>query len=351
VAAGCAAAVVLLGAAGCARNAATGERQLMLVDERAEIEMGRQADRVVVARLGLLPNGALQKYVSAVGARVAARSERPGLAWRFRVLDEPSVNAFALPGGFVYVTRGLLAHLNSEAELAVVLGHEIAHVAARHSAVRASQARVASLGLGLIGLASPGIAGGGELAAAGLEATLLELGREHEREADVVALRYATRCGYAPRAMRAVLRLLAQVEDAAAPASAARVLSTHPGARDRLVAIEPRLDRGGSLLGAAYLRAIDGLPFGDDPLASAPVRRQAKLGLGRPAGVVPVAPRRERLRLQVVYSGPLRLAEFDRAFPSVVPLRTIAAINGIPFEDPLAVMPTPAKRVVHPGPR
>src|ERR1043166_1632019 len=105
-----------LSAGGCATNPATGARQIMLVSESQEIAMGRDYDRQVVATIGLYPDSGLQRYLQQFGRRLAATSERPNLPWTFRVVDDPVVNAFALPGGFIYVTRGILGHLNSEAE-------------------------------------------------------------------------------------------------------------------------------------------------------------------------------------------------------------------------------------------
>jgi len=125
--------------AGCARNPATGHNELMLVSESQEIAMGQQYDSQVVATIGLYPDPALQSYIQTLGKRLAATSERPNLPWTFRVVDDPAVNAFAVPGGFVYVTRGILAHMNNEAQLATVVGHEIGHVPARHTAAEMSK--------------------------------------------------------------------------------------------------------------------------------------------------------------------------------------------------------------------
>ena len=135
--------------AGCSVNPATGKNQLMLVSQDQEIAMGRQADTAVVATIGLYPDAAWQAYIQQLGARLAATTERPDLPWTFRVVDDPAVNAFALPGGFVYVTRGLLTYLTSEAELASVVGHEIGHVAARHTAAEMSKQQIIGLGLAL----------------------------------------------------------------------------------------------------------------------------------------------------------------------------------------------------------
>src|SRR5437870_5435462 len=141
-----------LGSAACATNPATGAKQIMLVSESQEISMGRDYDKQVVASIGLYPDSGLQRYIQQFGTRLAATSERPDLPWTFRVVDDPVVNAFALPGGFIYVTRGIFAHLNSEAELAGVVGHEIGHVTALHSASQMTKQQLAQVGL-VIGLA------------------------------------------------------------------------------------------------------------------------------------------------------------------------------------------------------
>src|SRR5438309_1961579 len=136
-----------LGSAGCAVNPATGARQLMLISESQEIAMGRDYDQQVAASIGLYADTAWQRWIQQFGARLAASSERPNLPWTFHVVDDPVVNAFALPGGYIYVTRGILAHLNSEAELGGVVGHEIGHVTARHSVSQLSKQQLAQLGL------------------------------------------------------------------------------------------------------------------------------------------------------------------------------------------------------------
>jgi predicted Zn-dependent protease len=144
------AAIALAGLAGaCATNPVTGKQQLALVSEQQEIQLGRETDQQVVQQLGLYPDEDLQRYVDAVGQQLAADSERPELPWTFRVVDDASVNAFALPGGFIYLTRGIMTHFNNEAEMAAVLGHEIGHVTARHSVQQISRQQLASLGLGL----------------------------------------------------------------------------------------------------------------------------------------------------------------------------------------------------------
>jgi len=144
--------------AGCARNPATGANELMLVSQSQEIQMGQEYDQQVIQQIGLYGDSAMQRYVREVGMKLASTSERPNLPWTFRVVDDPAVNAFAVPGGHIYVTRGIMAHLNSEAELASVMGHEIGHVTARHTAHQMSQQQVAGLGLAIGAIASPVIA-------------------------------------------------------------------------------------------------------------------------------------------------------------------------------------------------
>ena len=260
----------LLGS-GCATNPATGERELSLIGEQQEIAMGRQADRDVQATIGVYDDPGLQAYVEGVGARLAAASERPDLPWTFRVADDPAVNAFALPGGFIYVTRGLLATMNSEAELAAVVGHEIGHVTARHAVNRISRAQLAGLGLGIGMILSPELAQFGDLASLGLNLLFLKYSRDDERESDVLGLRYVRGAGYDPDAM---VDVFAQLERASGLSGSERVpdwLATHPApeergqrAADALAALPPA-EREGTVAREAYQRQLDGLVYGQDP--------------------------------------------------------------------------------------
>ena len=163
--------------------------------------MGREYDQDVAASIGLYADSGLQRYIQQFGARLAATSERPNLPWSFHVVDDPVVNAFALPGGFIYVTRGILAHLNSEAELAGVVGHEIGHVTARHSVSQMSKQQLAQIGLAVGTIASPEFERFGALASAGLGVLFLKYSRDAERQADDLGLRYMRRVNYDPREM------------------------------------------------------------------------------------------------------------------------------------------------------
>ena len=161
--------------------------------------MGKEADAQIPQQLGLYDDRELQDYVNDLGQRLAADSERPHLPWTFRVVDDDVVNAFALPGGFIYVTRGILSHMSDEAELAGVLGHEIGHVTARHSVNQMSKGMLAQIGLGVGSVLSPEVANLAGLAQTGLSLLFLKYGRDDERQADELAFRYGARADYDPR--------------------------------------------------------------------------------------------------------------------------------------------------------
>src|SRR5258705_6938267 len=143
-----AAALALL-LSGCATNPVSGRREFTLVSSSAEARMGREGYKAVLAEYGAYDDSTVQKYVTGVGLKLAKASQLPDLDWHFTVIDDPSVNAFAMPGGYIYITRGILAHLNSEAQLAGVLGHEIGHVTARHTAAQITRQQLAGWSLGL----------------------------------------------------------------------------------------------------------------------------------------------------------------------------------------------------------
>jgi predicted Zn-dependent protease len=256
---------------GCSVNPATGKSQLALITEAQEIEMGRQADRQTVAELGLYPDDALQQYVQKLGSSLAAKSERPQLSWQFRVADDSVVNAFALPGGYIFVTRGILAYLDSEAELVGVLGHEIGHVTARHSVEQLSRAELASAGLGVAMIASEDFRRFGALAQTGLGLLFLKFSRDDERQADDLGLRYLTRVGYDPTPMPNVFRTLGRVSAASGGDRLPTWLSTHPAPEDRYarltqeIAALPPEARRGEVGRDAYLQRLNGLTFGPDP--------------------------------------------------------------------------------------
>ena len=126
----------------CARNPVTGKKELMLMSESQEIALGKESDPAIIAQFGLYNNPTLQDFINKKGKEMAAISHRPNLPYDFKILDSPVVNAFAVPGGYVYFTRGIMGHFNNEAEFAGVLGHEIGHITAKHSAKQYTQQMV-----------------------------------------------------------------------------------------------------------------------------------------------------------------------------------------------------------------
>jgi len=254
----------------CAVNPATGKRQLMLVSEGQEIQMGAQYDSQVVTSIGVYPDPALQTYVADLGRKLAATSERPNLAWTFRVVDDPSVNAFAIPGGHVYVTRGILAHITNEAELATVMGHEIGHVTARHTAQQMTQQQLAGLGLAIGTIASSRIAQYAGQASQALQVLFLKFSRDDESQADQLGIRYSSRANYDSREMIHVMQMLDKIETESG-GKLPEWLATHPAPANRIEHINAILAgtqtdfSHGTVNREGYERRIDGLIFGMNP--------------------------------------------------------------------------------------
>lgn len=273
--------------AGCAtvENPVTGRMERTVMDERAELEQGRLGHEQVLAEYAVLADPALQSYVENLGQRLAAQSHRGGLDWNFTVLDSPEVNAFALPGGYVYVTRGLMAYMESQADLAGVLAHEIGHVTARHGAQRATRQQTAGLGVlaaGVLGavLEGQGVKGAGDLAAQVSQNVaagyIASYSRSQELQADHLAAEYLSRVQLDPRNMIDVIQVLKDQEQYAAdmaraqgrePSQRGHWLASHPSNEQRLEEIaqkarayQGRFQEEGR---APYLRAIDGLAFGE----------------------------------------------------------------------------------------
>lgn len=257
--------------AACTMNPATGQRQLTLMSEAQEIEIGRQTHPKVLASIGAYDSPEWQAYIQELGSKIAATSERPDLDWTFTVLDDPVVNAMALPGGFVYVNRGILADFNSEAELASVLGHEIGHVTARHSVEQMSRAQLAQLGLGVAAIASEDFRQFAGLAGQGLGILFLKFGRDDESQSDELGLRYMVRSGYDPHQMPKVFQTLDRESQAQGLRATPEWMSTHPNPGNRVADINARIaglppeERQGTVGREAYLRRLGGLVFGDDP--------------------------------------------------------------------------------------
>lgn len=255
----------------CAANLATGERHLNLISESQEIAMGQQADSQIVASLGLYPDADLQRYVQELGAALAKTSERPDLPWTFRVVDDPVVNAFALPGGFIYVTRGLMTYVTNEAELSGVISHEIGHVTAQHSVHSMSSQQVTQLGVAAGMMIEPKLQRYGQYINAGLGLLYLKYSRDDESQADRLGFRYMVRDGNDPRQMIHVFDMLSRVSQTGDSGSPPEWLSTHPDPGNRSAAFQREIDTLTLNLSQlsvnqnSYLDRINGMVFGQNP--------------------------------------------------------------------------------------
>jgi predicted Zn-dependent protease len=256
--------------AGCATNPATGRREFSLVSAGQEVQMGREGYPAVLAEYGAYEDSTTQRYVNDIGQRLAKVSHLPDLEWHFTVIDDPSVNAFAMPGGYIYITRGILAHLNSEAQLAGVLGHEIAHVTHRHSAGQISRQQLAGIGLGVASILSSTVARYGQVAQQALELMFLKYSRAHENEADASGVAYSTKAGFDPMEIPPTFAMLKRVGERAGQRLPA-FLSTHPDPGDREartteLARAAREGKSGLVIRRDdYLRRLEGMVFNDDP--------------------------------------------------------------------------------------
>ncbi|NNM31608.1 MAG: M48 family metalloprotease [Gemmatimonadetes bacterium] len=262
-------------ASSCAVNPATGEREISLVSESQEIAMGREADPAITAQMGgEYDDPQLQARVSELGMSLAQASERPDLPWTFRVLDDDLINAFALPGGFIYVTRGILSYMNSEAELVGVLGHEVGHVTARHTASRITRQQLGMIGVVGGAIFSETVRNNAGLALQGLQLLMLRYSREDESESDALGYRYMTRINYHPQGISEVMQMLQSTSPSAEEMGIPTWMLSHPDPGNRVEANERRLARdaenGQTFEGYArnqssFLDLLDGMVFGKDP--------------------------------------------------------------------------------------
>ncbi len=256
--------------AGCAVNPATGKRELSLVSQDQEIAIGRDGHKAIIAEYGLYDDPEIQAHVQEMGMRLAKSSHLPNLEWHFTVLDDPVVNAFALPGGYIYITRGILAYLNSDAQLAGVLGHEIGHVTARHTAQRITQQQLAGLGLAVGMFFSSTMRRYGGNAETALGLLFLKFGRDDENQADELGVQYATATGFDPHEIPSTYSMLKRVGDQ----SGERLpgfLSTHPDPGDReqrtaRLATEAATGKSGLVIDHdSYVLRLADLVYGQDP--------------------------------------------------------------------------------------
>src|SRR5574340_43082 len=265
---------------GCAQNPVSGQSDFVMMSEEQEIAIGRQYnEQVIKKQYEVYESKALQDYVDRVGQKLAKNSHRPHLQYHFTVLDTPEINAFALPGGYVYITRGILAYLNSEAQLAAVVGHEIGHVTARHGVRQQSVAQAANIGLTIASIFVPEINTniGQNLTNILGGALLSGYGREQELEADRLGAQYLARSDYDPQAIISVLRVLKNQEledeklarqEGREPRRYSGLFATHPDNDTRLKQVVGEADKlapAAPFEGRAeFLAATDGLVLNDN---------------------------------------------------------------------------------------
>ena len=255
----------------CSRNPVTGKKELSFMSDSQELALGKESDPAIVAQFGLYKNDKLQAFINEKGKQMGAISHRPKLTYEFKILDSPIVNAFAVPGGYVYFTRGIMGFFNNEAEFAGVLGHEIGHIAAKHSA---RQQRDQILGQVLLMggiIFSEKFRQFADVAQQGVGLLFLKNSRDHETESDKLGVEYSTKIGYDAREMAGFFQTLKKLggEDGAIPT----FLSTHPDPGDRYNktgqwAADIQKNMNVSTLKVnrnEYLRRIDGMIYGEDP--------------------------------------------------------------------------------------
>jgi predicted Zn-dependent protease len=257
----------------CAKNPVTGKQDFMLMSEGQEVALGQQSDPEIVAYMGVYEDPALQKFINEKGQQMAGVSHRKDLKYQFKIVDSPVVNAFAVPGGYVYFTRGIMAHFNNEAEFAGVLGHEIGHITARHSAKQYSNAMLGQIGLVAGSLLSPTFAQYADVASQGLSLLFLKFGRDAESQSDKLGVEYSTKIGYDAKEMADFFSTLDRLRKVSGAEDVPTFLSTHPDPADREQKVAKNAESWQKKVDASalkvnrdnYLRMIDGLVYGDDP--------------------------------------------------------------------------------------
>jgi predicted Zn-dependent protease len=264
--------MLLLVTLSCAINPVTGKKEFMLVTESDEIALGKQADQEISQTYGIYDNSALATYVSRVGQSVSKTTQRPNNEYRFQVLDTPVINAFAGPGGYVYVTRGIMAYFNDEAELAGVLGHELGHVNARHIAQQMSRQQLTQLGLGVGMIVSEDFRKYAGVAEFGASMLFLKFSRDNERQADDLGVEYGSKSGYDTHRLAVFFQTLERVN----PGGGSGLpdwFSTHPDPENRVAAVNAKTDEWRQKLALTqyvvkrddYLKMVDGIVYGEDP--------------------------------------------------------------------------------------
>ena len=262
----------IVGISGCETNPATGENEFLLLSTEEQRQLGAEADAQIVAEFGEYNDDAIQSWVERIGKEVQAQSNDTRFTYTFRVLDTEVINAFALPGGYIYVTRGLLAYLQNDAQLAMVLGHEVGHVAANHSAKQYTSSILANVGLAIGGALFEDVRPFLGAAQTGLQLLFLSYSRDNESQSDTLGVKYATLAGYEAAEGAEFFVTLQRLQEQSGTAIPTWT-STHPDPADReenitQKAAEWKAAVGGGLTGVnpeVYLPRINNMVFGQNP--------------------------------------------------------------------------------------
>ena len=257
----------------CARNPVTGKSQVVLMSEAQEIATGKEADPQIIAQFGLYDDKALQDFITQKGKQLAAISHRPNINYEFKIVDSDVINAFAIPGGYVYFTRGIMAHFNNEAQFMGVLGHETGHITARHSVAQQRNALFGQLGIIAGVIINPNLAQFADAASQGLGLLFLKFGRDAERQADELGVEYSSKLGYDAKEMADFFITLERKGEGSAAAELPEFLSTHPNPGDRNITVnklaaewKQKLNLTNAVINRnSYLQRIEGLVYGEDP--------------------------------------------------------------------------------------
>ncbi len=257
----------------CAVNPVTKKREFVLLSEADEIGLGKQTDAQVLQMYGRYESPALDSYLNSIGQDLAKLSHRPHLKWKFKVLDSPVINAFAVPGGYIYLTRGILAYLNNEAELAGVIGHEIGHVTARHSVQQYTRAAGTQMLLGVGSAMSETFRKYAGVAQFGVSMLFLKYSRDDERQADQLGVEYSAKGGYDATHMANFFVTLERMQPSEDGGGLPEWFSTHPNPTDRVKSIQTDAQKWKTKLAKnqyvvdknEYLQKINGVVYGPDP--------------------------------------------------------------------------------------
>ncbi|MCG2815111.1 MAG: M48 family metalloprotease [Candidatus Aminicenantes bacterium] len=252
----------------CAINPVTGQKELMLISEAQEIQMGKETHQSISQQFGIYEDPALSRYISELGQAMGPLTHRPHLEYHFYILDTPVVNAFAAPGGFIYVTRGALSLMKSEAELASIIGHELGHVNARHSARKLSQILLVQVGLAVGSAISETFRDISGLASVGVQLLFLKFSRDDERQADDLGIQYSRSGGWHPGKMVDFFTALQKMGDLSGGHSLPGFLSTHPLTSERIQYTKAMVEENDRYLLVKkdqYFNRLNNMVYGEDP--------------------------------------------------------------------------------------